>query len=158
MTTTLLTPRRQCTILPQAERAEMAPLPFDQAGDGYQKAHPRPLARRALYAELPAELERPVPHGLPADTGPGILCIEPTAIVGHLDVGASTVEPQLYSDMIGLGVAADVRERLLDEARELLARLIREPGRKIVFHYQLEFVPSAGHPPVQIHEVLERGD
>src|SRR5215218_2389512 len=142
MTTTLLTPRRL--------------LPFDQAGDGYRKAHPCPLARRALYAELPAELQRPVPHGLPSHSGPFPLCVEATAIVGHLDVGEPTVEPQLYPNVMGLGVAADVRERLLDETRELLVRLIRELGRKIVFHYQLEFVPSAGHPPVQIHEVLER--
>src|SRR5215210_328892 len=158
MTTTLLTPRRLCAISPQPERAELAPLPPDQAGDGHRKAHPRPLARRALYAELSAELERPVHHGLPAHTGSGSLCVEPTAIVRHLDVGEPTVEPQLYPDVMGLGVTADVRERLLDEARELLACLIRKPGRKIVSHYQLEFVSSAGHPPVQIHKVLERGD
>ena len=33
----------------------------------------RPLARRALHAKLPAELESPVPHGLPAYTGRGPL-------------------------------------------------------------------------------------
>src|SRR5215211_3478716 len=54
-----------CPILPQHERARMAPLPFDQAGDGYREAHPRPLARRALHTKLPAELESPVPHRLP---------------------------------------------------------------------------------------------
>jgi hypothetical protein len=35
---------------------------------------------------------------------------------------------------------------------------VREPGRKFVLYYQVEFVPSTGHPPVQIHEVLERRD
>src|SRR5215208_6934807 len=158
MTSTLLTPRCLCPILPQPERAGMAPLPFDQAGDGYREAHPRPLARRALYAKLPTELESPVPHGLPAYTRRGPLWVEPTSVVGHLDVGEPSVETQLYPNVVGLGVAPDVRERLLDEARELLAGLVREPGRKIVPYKQVEFVPSTGHPPVQIHEVLERGD
>src|SRR5918993_1909406 len=158
MTATLLTPRCLSPILPQPERTGMAPLPFDQAGDGYREARPRPLALRALHTELPAELESPVPHGLPAYTGRGPLWVEPTSVVGHLDVGEPAVETQLYPNVVGLGVAPDVRERLLEEARELLARLVREPGRKIVLHKQLEFVPSTGHPPVQIHEVLERGD
>src|SRR5215216_117721 len=158
MIATLLTPRCRYTILHQPERAGMAPLAVDQAGDGYREAHPRPLPWRALHAELPAELESPVPHGLSANSGRGPLCVEPTAVVGNLDVGEHTVETQLYPDVAGFGVAADVRERLLDEARELLACLIREPARKIVLDYQFEFVPPTGHPPVQIHEVLERGD
>src|SRR5215217_2746722 len=145
-------------ILPQAERAGMAPLPFDQAGDGYREAHPRPLARRALHTKLPAELESPVPHGLPAYTGRGSLWVESTSVVGHLDVGELTVETQLYPNVASLGVSSDVRERLLDETRQLLACFIREPGWKIVLYYQFYFVPSTGHPPVQIHEVLERGD
>src|SRR5215211_3644721 len=158
MTATLLTSRCPCHILPQPERAGMAPLPFDQAGEGYGEAHPRPLARRALHVKLPAELESPLPHGLPAYTDGGPLWIEPTSVVGHLDVGELAVETQLYPNVVGLGVASDVRERLLDEARELLACLVGEPGRKIVLYQQFEFVPSTGHPPVQVHEVLERGD
>src|SRR5215211_248478 len=158
MTATLLTPRCLCHILPQPERAGTAPLRFDQAGDWYGEAHLRPLARRALYAKLPAEFESPLPHGLPAYTGGSPLWVEPTSVVGHLDVGEPAFETQLYPDVAGLGVSPDVRERLLDEARELLARFVREPGRKIVLYQQFEFVPSTGHPPVQIHEVLERGD
>src|SRR5215212_9599068 len=140
MTTTLLslTPRCLCTILPQPERTQIAfgmtPLPLDQAGDGYPEAHPRSLTRRALYAELPAELERPVPHGLPAHSGPGTLCVEPPAVVGHLDVGEPAVESQLYPHVPGLGVAADVRECLLDETCELPACFIRESGWKIVLY------------------------
>src|SRR5215218_6529708 len=68
------------------------------------------------------------------------------------------VESQLYPDVSGLGVAADVRERLLDQAGELLARLIGEPGREFVRYHQLEFVPPSGHSPVQVDEVLQRGD
>src|SRR5215217_4211025 len=158
MTATLQTSRCLCPILPQPERAGMAPLPLEQAGNGYREAHPRPLARRALHAKLPAELESPVPHGLPTYTGRGPLRVEPASVVGHLDVGEPAVETQLYTNVVGLGVASDVRERLLDEARELLACLVGEPGRKIVLYQQFEFVPSTGHPPVQIHEVLERGD
>src|SRR5829696_4740667 len=74
----------------------MALLPVDQAGNGYREAYPRPLARRALHTKLPAELESPVPHGLPAYTGRGSFWVEPTSVVGHLDVGELTVETQLY--------------------------------------------------------------
>src|SRR5688572_2185716 len=155
MTATLLTPRCLPHILPQPEGAGMAPLPFEQACDGDREAHPRPLARRALQTKLPTEFEGPVPQGLPAYACRGPLCIEPTSIVGHLDVGEPSVETQFYPNVVGLGVTSDVRERLLDEARELLARLVRKPGRKVVLHKQFEFVPSTGHPPVQIHEALE---
>src|SRR5215207_2548801 len=158
MTATLLTPRCPYTILPQPEWTGTAPLLLDQAGDRYREAHPSTLAGRALHAELPTELERPVPHGLPAYPDPGTLRVESAAVVRDLDVGEHAVEPQLHPDASGLCVAADVRERLLDDARELLARLVREPGREIVAYYQFEFVPSTGHPPVQVHEVLERGD
>src|SRR5215210_1210232 len=136
----------------------MVPLTLDQAGDGYREAHPRPLIRCAIQVEFPAELERPVPHGLPPYSRPDLLCVEPSAVVGHHDVGEHTVKPQLYPHMTGLGVAADVRERLLDQTRELLARLTREPGRETFLYYQREFVPPTGHPSVQVNEVLERGD
>src|SRR5215213_7461723 len=138
MMATLLTPRRPCTILPQP--GWTAALLLYQAGDGYPEAHPRTLAGRALYAELPAELERPVAHGLPAYPDPGTLRVEPATVVRDLDVGEQAVEPQFNPDAFGLCVAADVRERLLDEARELLARFVREPGREIVVYYQFEFV------------------
>src|SRR5215211_2609526 len=109
MTATLLTPRRPLTILPQPEWTGMAPLPLDQAGEGDRESYPRPVSRRALHVQLPAELGRPVPHGLPAHSGPYSLWVEPAAVVGHLDIGELTVESQLYPDVFGLCVAADVR-------------------------------------------------
>src|SRR5215208_6282534 len=163
MTATLLTPRCLCTILPQHERAEMAldagwrRYPLTRRVTGIEK-RTRVPSPGALHTKLPAELESPVPHGLSAYTGRGSFWVEPTSVVGHLDVGELTVETQLYPNVASLGVSSDVRERLLDEARHLLACLIREPGWKIVLYYQFYFVPSTGHPPVQIHEVLERGD
>src|SRR5215211_5846189 len=130
MMPTLLTPVHHLTAARGG--AAVASLLPPQAGDGHRKAHPRPPARRALQIELPAELERAVSHRLPAYSDPGVLGVEPAAVVRDLDVGEHAVESQLYPDVSGLGVAADVRERLLDQAGELLARLIGEPGREFV--------------------------
>src|SRR5829696_2436217 len=110
MMPTLLTPVHHLTAARGG--AAVASLLPPQAGDGHRKAHPRPPARRALQIELPAELERAVSHRLPAYSDPGVLGVEPAAVVRDLDVGEHAVESQLYPDVSGLGVAADVRERL----------------------------------------------
>src|SRR5215211_7752751 len=156
MMPTLLTPVHHLTAARGG--AAVASLLPPQAGDGHREAHPRPPARRALQVELPAELESAVSHRLPAYSGPSVLGVEPAAVVTDLDVGEHAVEAQLYPDVSGLGVAADVRERLLDQARELLARLVGEPGREFVCYHQFEFVPPTGHSPVQVDEVLQRRD
>src|SRR5829696_7639116 len=139
----------------------MALLPVDQAGNGHREAYPRPLARRALHTKLPRRAREP---GASWTAG----LYRSWLFLGRTHIRRRTPRRRrvdrrdpalpLYPNVASLGVSSDVRERLLDEARQLLACLIREPGWKIVLYHQFYFVPSTGHPPVQIHEVLERGD
>src|SRR5829696_5899278 len=102
MIATLLTPRCLCTILPQHERAEMALdagwrcYPLTRRVTGIEKRTRVPSPGALSTPNSPAELESPVPHGLPAYTGRGSFWVEPTSVVGHLDVGELTVETQLY--------------------------------------------------------------
>jgi hypothetical protein len=60
---------------------------------------------------------------VPADAQPRALGGEPAPVVGYLGEGDLAFNPELYPHMPGLGVAADVGQGLLDDAREFLARL-----------------------------------
>jgi hypothetical protein len=105
-------------------------LPLDQVRDRDLQPYPCSLAGLALHLKLSPHLQRPLLYRVPADAYLRVLGGEPAAGIGYLGEGEIPFDPQLNPDVLGPGVAADVREGLLDGSRKLLARPPRHPGRE----------------------------
>src|SRR5215212_2543582 len=105
-----------------------------------------------------AELASQVPHGLLAHSDPGFTGVEAASVVGDLHSGEVVVELQPHPDALGLRMTSGVGESLLDDARDLPADPRGEDPWKGIVHDEIQLVPLASQPAVQVQKDLQGGD
>src|SRR3712207_2447742 len=102
--------------------------------------HARATAGPAPELDLPAELERPLAHGVPPHAGPGIFGVEAAPVVADLRAQRVPLHAELHPGVPGPRVAADVRERLLDDAHELAPAPLGQARRHALPDHELDLV------------------
>src|SRR5215207_10756576 len=99
---------------------------------------------------------KPIHRGVVGLTEPGAA----TSAMVALTASQRAVAHYVSSGTIGIGTGRfGIRGTHLEPLADLTCpHILQESLPKIVLYQKFDFVPSAGPPPVQIHEVLERGD
>src|SRR5690606_38864317 len=94
--------------------------------------YPRPPSRRALHGKLGSDQPGPLLHHPDAEvacrSGHHLLHPETAPVIRHLQLAAALRrEAEEHPHLRGAGMAADVKERLLDDAKEV-KRLLHAAG------------------------------